>query len=726
MVIRSNTVVSPVIIWVESERLVRSWHPGYFSPEYNELDKLLRDRTSDYVPLGHLTRPFRSATCELGKTKADWLLRIRQGTMIAEPCSQISPNEKVQDVPNGSLVLSLTIGECLPSLYWDEKISSGKGVTSVRNLVLVPASDKPIAWLAAELTSWECLSQVRRATTGSLTGQIEPEVLLDIRVRRPLDDYLSSPTQNVALAKLGVVSSAQKYGMVEAERSRLRPFVLTGATFEDRMRQFESHLLERRITEKHEVFFVEASTRDRTSDLFVVRPIGETSEKILEPTNTWLKPQEDIDDINAWRQWYWNDSPEGRIEIFNTLQSDGALPTYLLLRTIADPRSLRPPFSGSRVLPAFHNVQAAIQQHLHIEGLDLEEVTADISDLWLRHNNVQDDPDELVAWLRTIYRPVAAIKAFRGDNVAGAYLVFGQDQLVHPERARVELEAVACSASDILRKPSEIIDDAARSESIRRLSWMMHQIAGPLLRIDGVLSDLLVFLDERPQLASELIPSLEVARRQAAMNNRPLDCYSLRERLKAMLESLESIRHLQSQIRSLKNAQKDPERSLVNVGKLLLEVAEDRGHCIQGLTIDIQCPEALVVPLDKFSIEAALGEVVGNAIRELCVRSVGSPRITLSAKTISSNLFIEVTDNALPVNSELIENAFEEDATTYARVGKGTGLGLTIVKEIVHKHLGRCFLQANTNAAGGRQPGVTFRAELPIMGEDRIQEPNRV
>ncbi len=62
----------------------------------------------------------------------------------------------------------------------------------------------------------------------------------------------------------------------------------------------------------------------------------------------------------------------------------------------------------------------------------------------------------------------------------------------------------------------------------------------------------------------------------------------------------------------------------------------------------------------------------------------------------------------------LLSDVFAEGATTYRSQGKGSGLGLTIVKETFMQHGGSCQLTENTTEEDLRRPGVTFSADLAV------------
>ena len=668
------------ITWVKAEELTKSWHPRFFSPEFQELDRALSEGKHRYRHLADFAALSTAPVRERAETDAEWLVRSRRGAMVTDPAGEVAGSEKVREVPHGSLVIApFLYGRPLVT-YWDEELFQGKAVAPMSYFILTPAEDVSIAWLAAELATWESVTQLQRATIGSFMPRLDARILMELSVPVRSATEVSELSHRVIQSNMRDAAFGRTRRMVAAAQTNIRPVVFTGATFEERLRQFERHLLERHISDQRSAFFVEAATKDKAADLFVVRAIGDKPRNDLIPKRSALEPQEDPEAAKNWRAWYWSTEPHTRFEVFNSVIESPVLPSYLLSRSVGSHRTNRAGFGRWYLVPSFANIRPIIETHRRENEIDIDEVIPDIATWWERVNKQSPSLEEIEAWLRQVYRPVAAVKVIRDEKVAGVYLLFGRDQMVDPEGVRGELEATATSLAELLKQPSEIVDEAARRESIRRLSWMMHQIAGPLMRIDRVLSDLNGFLEGMPELTEHLIPNEESARRQAAMTQKPVETYSLGRRLNVMGEAIQDIRSLQYQIRRLKNAQKEPDRKAVRLHDLLSHVSHAAGHQLSGLTCEINCDEGLITELDWSAMDSALNEVIVNAVRELREQHVEDPRIAVSANRNEGKLVIEIADNALPVDCDLIENAFDEDASTYASKGQGTGLGLTIEK----------------------------------------------
>jgi signal transduction histidine kinase len=290
------------------------------------------------------------------------------------------------------------------------------------------------------------------------------------------------------------------------------------------------------------------------------------------------------------------------------------------------------------------------------------------------------------------------------------------------EQARVELEALGSALSEVLRLPAELADEAARRESLRRLSWFMHQLAGPIMRLRNSIGDLQNFIAQQAQVGDALVPDADSARRAAAMTGGDLATYSVRGRLDKLAGAVDEINRLQYQIRAFRNAQRDLQPDLIDLDRFLNDIAQSARDQLPGLRIEVECDIGLRLVADRVNLRAAFEELVTNSCREFRVRQTVRPELVFSGKLNNGSIVLGLQDNALPRESNLPTAVFDEDVTTYAGQRLGTGLGLAIVHEIILRHRGRCSLLENVGPDRERIPGVMFIAELPVLSLDGNKE----
>ncbi len=110
---------------------------------------------------------------------------------------------------------------------------------------------------------------------------------------------------------------------------------------------------------------------------------------------------------------------------------------------------------------------------------------------------------------------------------------------------------------------------------------------------------------------------------------------------------------------------------------------------------------------DPFTLDAdpgQLSQVVQNLLSNAAQALNGQGQITVEAKRGKDCSEIEIRDNGCGVAAEHRDQLFEPLFTTKA---KGTGLGLTICREIIERHGGSIEL------VDRGEPGATFRVRLP-------------
>lgn len=218
----------------------------------------------------------------------------------------------------------------------------------------------------------------------------------------------------------------------------LRPFYLTASSLQERQEQLEQQLLKQDVVPPEDAFFVQPATRDSEAELFLVRTLTSKGRQLPANPQNGLRPVADAQASREWLEWYWHE--EAPWKVFNSLGSGVGLPSYLIERTIA--RTVRPPHSVPRRarLPAFSGVEPTIEVHRE-ELLDADAAERDLLELFRSLNPDVDQAEDydaekwwsVLRWLRRLYRPAVAVRAYHEGEAAGAYLLYGPDQWVDPD-----------------------------------------------------------------------------------------------------------------------------------------------------------------------------------------------------------------------------------------------------------------------------------------------------
>lgn len=689
-----------------------TWLPASYAPVYRRLAAELEADADHVRELGELVGI--ASLDSSSKTAAPWVVRMSG----IHPASVSAHVQHLAVLPKRCLVVRAS-SSGITAVYWNADLFNGPGATDPSSAgVLESTSDESIAWLREELLQPYVQLQATRLQAGTTVPRLSLDDLLGLRIRVPSHQSRRARSQKVEqdLRRIRneIVHGSQSRAMV------LRPFYLTAPSYKERQEQLEQQLLEQDVIPPEDAFFVQPATRDPEAELFVVRTLTSGGQELPANPQTGLRPEQDSRASRDWLDWYWNDDASWKV--FNSLGTGLGLPSYLIERTIA--RTVRPPASVARHarIPSFSSVEATIEVHRE-QLLDADAAERDLLSLWRSLNAADMDAEEdhdaekwwpVLRWLRRVYRPAVAVRAYREGEVAGAYLLYGPDQWVDPEGERFLLERLGETLAAIVQQPADVADDVLRRESLRRLSELMHQLSGPIATIDTELDSIREYLDLHPNVGAALAPSEQKAKARAAMTGRPEAEQSVRNRLERLASAVQSIRHLRYQVRKFRNAQGDLKPTVFSAREFLERMRRQAMDHVPRLDVHIVCAEDLQMWGDLDVLWPAFGQVLDNACRELKERDVELPAFRLTGEGTEDGVRISVRDNGLPVDTELLRDPFEEGASTYAKLSKGSGLGLVIVKEAVRRHGGPPpTLQPNQDEVGVRVPGVTFTAVLP-------------
>ena len=184
--------------------------------------------------------------------------------------------------------------------------------------------------------------------------------------------------------------------------------------------------------------------------------------------------------------------------------------------------------------------------------------------------------------------------------------------------------------------------------------------------------------------------------------------------LQTIVDQVERITRIMNQL--LTFARRRPiARRPTNLNKVVEDTLEMVGERLQRHRIEMRADLAPALPLadaDPDQIGQVILNLVINALHAmgddgtLCVRTVVVP-IAGRSDDSADMIEVSVSDTGHGIGPEDLDKIFNPFFTTKA-VGKGTGLGLTVVHGIVQEHGGHILVESEI------QKGTTFRVQLPI------------
>ncbi|MBI1370097.1 MAG: PAS domain-containing protein [Planctomycetes bacterium] len=227
-----------------------------------------------------------------------------------------------------------------------------------------------------------------------------------------------------------------------------------------------------------------------------------------------------------------------------------------------------------------------------------------------------------------------------------------------------------------------------RLEVMRRdfVANVSHEIKTPVTAIKAAAETLLDSDEHDPDIYHQF---LSVIIRQA-------------DRLQAILEDLLSLARIEQE-----SEQQRLVVEPVRVATVLARAVETCGARAQArkATIEVACPDYVVIPVNASLLEQAVVNLIDNAIKY----GPEGGRIRVVGQRIGEHVVVSVQDFGQGIAAEHLPRIFERfyrtDRARSRELG-GTGLGLAIVKHIAQAHGGRVSVESKPGQ------GSTFRIHL--------------
>jgi two-component system, NtrC family, sensor histidine kinase HydH len=240
-------------------------------------------------------------------------------------------------------------------------------------------------------------------------------------------------------------------------------------------------------------------------------------------------------------------------------------------------------------------------------------------------------------------------------------------------KQRLELAALNRELQDSF----EQIKRADRLSAIGELSASLaHEIRNPLASIDGATN--LIESEQTPQDMRKA--SLAIIRKEV-------------QRLNRLLTNLLDFAR-----------PRKPEFQAVNADRLIDSIIALAGHSAQQKGIALRKDVPAGVPpfeCDPEQMKQVILNLAINAVQAM----TGTGEIVLAARQKDSSVVISVKDRGPGINDEDLDKVFNPFYTTK---DTGTGIGLSVVYQIVNQHGGAVVAERNVEG------GMTFSLTIPL------------
>jgi PAS domain S-box-containing protein len=241
------------------------------------------------------------------------------------------------------------------------------------------------------------------------------------------------------------------------------------------------------------------------------------------------------------------------------------------------------------------------------------------------------------------------------------------------------------------RASQEMIRKTEKLATAARLSaTVAHEINNPLESV----VNLLFIAKTSPDATPELLANLTLAEQE-----------------------LERVAHITRQTLGFYRESNTPER--VEIPAIVDPILKMYSNRINSKAIQFEfaanhCPPVLGVAGE---LRQAIGNLIANAIDAVPRSGRIAVRCASADTAEGKNAEIVVSDNGPGIAPDLLEKIFDPFFTTKRDVG--TGLGLWVAKEIIHRHGGSIEVQPGPGPDGAR--GAAFLIRLPVAPADEEQ-----
>ncbi len=181
------------------------------------------------------------------------------------------------------------------------------------------------------------------------------------------------------------------------------------------------------------------------------------------------------------------------------------------------------------------------------------------------------------------------------------------------------------------------------------------------------------------------------------------------ERLNDLISNFLDLQRLQAQLETYHFEPLSPE-------KLLQEAAHFFSVASRKHKIILECPKDLPrVRGDQRRLQQVLKNFISNAIK---YSPEGGP-IQMGARAENGSVIFRIQDQGIGIPAQAMQkifNRFYRVDDSVRRIPGGIGLGLALVREVIHAHHGRVWVESTLGK------GSTFYFSLPVFSEEKKEQ----
>ncbi len=267
----------------------------------------------------------------------------------------------------------------------------------------------------------------------------------------------------------------------------------------------------------------------------------------------------------------------------------------------------------------------------------------------------------------------------------------------------------ASQMESLVQEQAKQLVDADRMVTLGTMSaGIAHEINNPTAFISGNVQNLETYWEYlEPQLRS--LPPDEITDKEKfdfVMEGAPKAIAGIQkgvERISKIVKSLKTYSHV-----------KGNKQERCNIEKLIQDSLElSKTNMRKDITILVELEDQLPEPAGDFlKLEQVIVNILVNASHAM--EDVKEPVLKVAARAMEQGVTIDIQDNGPGIPDKMLSRLWTPFFTT-KEVGKGTGLGLYICRNIVEEHDGKI------SASNTDEGGACFTIKLPVSEESQIE-----
>jgi len=251
-----------------------------------------------------------------------------------------------------------------------------------------------------------------------------------------------------------------------------------------------------------------------------------------------------------------------------------------------------------------------------------------------------------------------------------------------------------------VRVPSRQTGDEL-DELVRLFNIMLEKIeqllTGMRAALDNVAHDLRTPVT---RLRAGIETALQSGNKAEILREALLDCAEESERIITMLNTLMDISEAETGVMKLQRQPIDVISLLAEVADLYQYVAEEN-----GVAVSVSGPSDLTVMADMDRMRQVIGNLLDNSLKH----TPPGGRVELACDRLAGTAVIRVQDSGAGIPPDDLPRIFDRlYRGDHSRSQRGLGLGLSLVKAVIHAHAGSIEVESTPGQ------GSTFILRLPI------------